>query len=70
MYIVNLCFKQTGSDIDDIELIYPASTVLLDLTANDTLIEELSVEMRRWDIYAYILQHMLPKLLNLCNPSC
>ena len=39
IYIIYLCYKHSDENIGVVDLLYPASTVLLDLTANDQLID-------------------------------
>lgn len=41
--------------IPDIDVLYPAATVLLDLTANEDMITRCSQEMLRRNMFSYIL---------------
>lgn len=44
--------------------------MLLDLTANDQLIDQLSVDLKKWDIFNFIINKMLPKLTCMRYPDC
>lgn len=70
IYIIYLCYKHSDENISTVDLLYPASTVLLDLTANDQLIDQLSVDLKKWDIFNFIINKMLPKLTCMRYPDC
>lgn len=65
-----MCFKHSDENIRVVDLLYPAATVLLDLTANDQLIDQLSVDLKKWDIFNFIINKMLPKLTCVQYPDC
>jgi hypothetical protein len=46
------------------EMLYPAATILLDLTANEERIEEVCEHCRRHDMFDYIIHDKLDQLLN------
>jgi hypothetical protein len=75
--IINLCFAENRrSDvmetddsiiIQEIDTLYPAATILLDLTANEERIEEVCVHCKRHNMFEFIINDKLKQLLG--NPN-
>ena len=71
--LIALCFetnrRRAGDKniaIQNMEILYPAATILLDLTANENLIEQVSVCMKKHNMFNYIIQD---KLIHLMDPQ-
>jgi hypothetical protein len=71
MLIVNKCFQINRSQatesvliVPNINILYPAATILLDLTANEEIIAKVSQEMMNHDMYGFIIKYQLPILMN------
>jgi len=71
MLIVNKCFQtnRTLADesvliVPDINILYPAATILLDLTANEEIIGKVSQEMMNHNMFEFIIKYPLPALMN------
>ena len=70
--IIAKCFsmKQRVPDINDtiviqdMEILYPAATILLDLTANEDHIEEICASMQRHNLFKYIISDKLDQLMH------
>jgi hypothetical protein len=76
--IVSLCFdanKQDDDDaemvddneglvIKDVEMLYAAATILLDLSADEEKIEKVSLNCNKYGLFSFIINHKLNKFLN------
>lgn len=74
--VIDLCFKSNtraevmdvdqGSSlvIQDMETLYPAATILLDLTANEEKVDEICSFCREKGMFSYIIQDKLQQLLS------
>lgn len=49
--------------VPNIDILYPAATILLDLTANEEIIGKVSQEMMDHDMYDFIIKYQLPILM-------
>lgn len=56
-----MCFQRNRQEesvllIPDIDVLYPAATVLLDLTANEDMIAKCSQQMYTRDMFSFIVK--------------
>ena len=51
--------------IQDIDLLYPAATILLDLTADEEFIENVAKVMIKFGVFEYVIYDKLSLLIHL-----
>ena len=44
--------------VDELTVLYAASTVLLDLTANETCIEQISLQLKELNLFKFIVRKL------------